>query len=76
MAIVTVEIFKRSQEVRDRIIAGITEVMVANGAKAEGTEVIIVEIEPTHWGKGGETFQRRMERAAAEAEAATRGAAE
>ena len=64
MAIVTVEIFKRSQEVRDAIIKGITEVMIANGAKSEGTEVIIYEIEPTHWGKGGETFARRIAAAA------------
>lgn len=65
MAIVTVEIFKRSQAVRDAIIKGITEVMIANGAKSEGTEVIIYEIEPTHWGKGGETFQRRVAKRAA-----------
>lgn len=73
MAIVTVEIFKRSQEVRNRIIEGITAVMVANGAKEEGTEVILYEIEPTHWGKGGETFQRRIERAAAETAAGRDG---
>ena len=36
MAIVRVEIFKRSQEVRDRIIQRITDVLVANGAKSEG----------------------------------------
>lgn len=60
MAVVTVEIFKRTQEVRDAIIKGITEVMIANGAKSEGTEVIIYEIEPTHWGKGGQTFAKRM----------------
>lgn len=71
MAIVTVEIFERSQEVRDRIIAGITEVMVANGARAEGTQVVIYEIEPTHWGKGGETFRKRMDRAEAAAAAST-----
>lgn len=64
MAIVTVEIFKRSQEVRENIIKGITEVLVANGAKSEGTEVIIYEIEPTHWGRGGESFDRRAARAA------------
>ncbi len=62
MAIVRVEIFKRSQEVRDRIIAGITEVLVANGAKSEGTQVILYEIDPECWGKGGETFATRMER--------------
>lgn len=60
MAIVTVEIFKRTQEVRDAIIKGITEVLIANGAKSEGTEVIIREIEPTHWARGGETFAVRM----------------
>lgn len=62
MAIVRVEIFKRSQETRERIIKGITDVLVANGAKAEGTQVIIYEIEPDVWGKGGESFAVRMER--------------
>ena len=60
MAIVRVEIFKRDQKTRDAIIKGITEVLVANGAKAEGTQVILYEIEPTVWGKGGETFAKRM----------------
>jgi phenylpyruvate tautomerase PptA (4-oxalocrotonate tautomerase family) len=68
VAIVTVEIFRRSQEVRDRIVEGITEVMVANGARAEGTEVVIVEIDPSCWGQGGLTFaERRRRREAAEA---------
>ncbi|MEM6427993.1 MAG: tautomerase family protein [Deinococcota bacterium] len=62
MAIVRVEIFKRSQEVREAIIKGITDVLVANGAKAEGTQVILYEIEPTCWGKGGESFDRRMKK--------------
>jgi len=65
VAIVRVEIFERSPEVREAIIRGITEVMVANGAKAEGTEVIIYEIAPTHWARGGETFERRLARAEA-----------
>ncbi len=62
MAIVRVEIFKRSQETRERIIKGITDVLVANGAKAEGTQVIIYEVEPDVWGKGGESFAVRMQR--------------
>jgi 4-oxalocrotonate tautomerase len=62
MAIVRVEIFKRSQEVRERIIQGITDVLVANGAKSEGTQVILYEIEPEVWGKGGEPFSKRMKR--------------
>ena len=61
MAIVTVEIFKRPQAVREAIIKGITEVMVENGAKREGTQVILYEIEPTCWGKGGESFAKRLE---------------
>lgn len=60
MAIVRVEIFKRDQETRDAIIQGITDVLVANGAKSEGTQVILYEIEPECWGKGGETFAKRM----------------
>jgi 4-oxalocrotonate tautomerase len=62
MAIVRVEIFKRNQETRERIIKGITDVLVANGAKSEGTQVIIYEIEPEVWGKGGESFSVRMQR--------------
>jgi len=62
MAIVRVEIFKRSQETREAIIKGITDVLVANGAKAEGTQVIIYELEPDVWGKGGESFAVRMQR--------------
>ena len=62
MAIVRVEIFKRSQETRERIIKGITDVLVANGAKAEGTQVIIYEIEPEVWGKAGASFATRMAR--------------
>jgi len=62
MAIVRVEIFKRSQETREAIIKGITDVLVANGAKAEGTQVIIYELEPEVWGKGGESFSVRMQR--------------
>lgn len=66
MAIVRVEIFKRSQEVRERIIQGITDVLVANGAKSEGTQVILYEIEPEVWGKGGEPFSKRMKREGSE----------
>ena len=62
MAIVRVEIFKRPQEVREAIIKGITDVLVANGAKAEGTQVILYEIEPTCWSKGGESFDKRMKK--------------
>ena len=60
MAIVRVEIFKRDQATRDRIIQGITDVLVANGAKSEGTQVILYELEPEVWGKGGETFAKRI----------------
>lgn len=68
MAIVRVEIAPRSQEVREAIIKGITEVLVANGAQSEGTQVILYELPMTVWGKGGKTFDARMkEREAAEA---------
>ena len=62
MAIVTVEIFHRSQEVRDRIIQGITDVLVANGATVEGTQVLIYEIDPACWGQGGVTYAERRRR--------------
>lgn len=59
MAIITVLLSPRSQEVREAIIKGITEVMVANGARSEGTEVVLHEVEHTHWGKGGLPFSVR-----------------
>jgi phenylpyruvate tautomerase PptA (4-oxalocrotonate tautomerase family) len=59
MAIVRVELGKRSQEQRDAIIKGITEVMVANGAQSEGTQVILYELDMNVWGKGGKTFAQR-----------------
>ena len=59
MAIVRVEIGKRPQEQRDAIIKGITEVLVANGARPEGTEVILYEVDMETWGKGGKTFAQR-----------------
>lgn len=59
MAIVRVELGRRSQEQRDAIIKGITEVMVANGALSEGTQVILYELPMDVWGKGGKTFTQR-----------------
>ncbi|MBX3141617.1 MAG: tautomerase family protein [Trueperaceae bacterium] len=59
MAIVRVELGRRSQEQRDAIIKGITEVMVANGAQSEGTQVILYELDMNVWGKGGKTFAQR-----------------
>lgn len=59
MAIVRVELAPRSQEQRDAIIKGITEVMVANGAQSEGTQVILYELSMDVWGKGGRTFTER-----------------
>ncbi len=61
MAIVRVELGRRSQEQRDAIIKGITEVMVANGAQSEGTQVILYELPMDVWGKGGKTFAKRAE---------------
>jgi phenylpyruvate tautomerase PptA (4-oxalocrotonate tautomerase family) len=60
MAIVRVEIFKRDQATREAIIQGITDVLVANGAKSEGTQVILYELEPEVWGKGGQSFAKRL----------------
>lgn len=59
MAIVRVELGRRKQEQRDAIIKGITEVLVANGAQSEGTQVILYEVAMDCWGKGGKTFARR-----------------
>jgi len=59
MAIVRVELGRRSQEQRDAIIKGITEVMVANGAKSEGTQVLLYEVDMDVWGRGGKTFEQR-----------------
>jgi phenylpyruvate tautomerase PptA (4-oxalocrotonate tautomerase family) len=68
MAIVRVELFKRSQEQREAIIKGITEVLVQNGARSEGTQVLLYELEPTTWGKGGRSFAERMKEQAAQSE--------
>lgn len=67
MAIVRVEISKRPQEQRDAIIAGITEVLVQNGAKREGTQVLLYELEMTCWGRGGVTFDKIKKQQTAEA---------
>lgn len=60
MAIVTVEIFERTQEVRDAIIEGITQVLVNNGALREETQVVLYESNAHVWGKGGDSFAKRM----------------
>lgn len=60
MAIVRAEIATRTQEVRDAIIAGITDVMVANGARRENTQVILIEIPHEVWGHGGVTYDKRI----------------
>ena len=59
-AIVRVELHRRPQEQREAIIKGITEVLVANGIEPESVEVLLYEREMTTWGKGGETFAKRM----------------
>ncbi|WP_299431403.1 tautomerase family protein [uncultured Meiothermus sp.] len=69
MAIVRVEIAKRPQEQRDAIIAGITEVLVQNGAKREGVQVLLYELEMTCWGRGGVTFDKIKKQQEAEAAA-------
>lgn len=63
MAIVRVEIAPRPQEVRDAIIADITEVMIRHGAHREGTQVLLYELDMACWGQGGETFAKRIEAA-------------
>ncbi|MDX2008466.1 MAG: tautomerase family protein [Meiothermus sp.] len=78
MAIVRLEIAKRPQEQRDAIIAGITEVLVQNGAKRDGVQVLLYELEMTCWGRGGVTFdkikkQREAEEAAQAAQAKPKG---
>lgn len=73
MAIVRVEIAKRPQEQRDAIIAGITEVLVQNGAKREGVQVLLYELEMTCWGRGGVTFDKIKKQQEAEAAALVKG---
>lgn len=69
MAIIRVEIAKRPQEQRDAIIEGITQVLVANGAKREGVQVILYEIDMACWGRGGVTFDKiKAQQAAQKAE--------
>lgn len=62
MAIVRVELHKRPQKQRDAIIAGITEVLVQNGAKREGVQVVLYEMDMACWGRGGETFDKIIKR--------------
>ncbi len=73
MAIVRVEIAKRPQEQRDAIIAGITEVLVQNGAKRDGVQVLLYELEMTCWGRGGVTFDEIRKQQDAAAAALVRG---
>ncbi|WP_166355237.1 tautomerase family protein [Phytoactinopolyspora limicola] len=61
MAIVRVEIARREQAVRDAIIADITEVMVKHGARREGTQVLLYEVDMDTWGQGGLTYTRRKQ---------------
>lgn len=59
VAIVRVELGRRPQEQRDGIIKGITDVLIANGAKPEDVEVLLYEVDMQLWGKGGKTFAQR-----------------
>ncbi len=59
-AVVRVELHKRPQDQRDAIIEGITNVLVRNGIERENIEVLLYERDMTTWGKGGETFAKRM----------------
>ena len=59
MAVVRVELGRRSQAQRDAIIRGITEVFVLNGFEAEEVQVALREIEMNYWGKGAKTFAQR-----------------
>lgn len=71
MAIVRVEIAKRPQAQRDAIIEGITEVLVQNGAKREGVQVLLYELDMACWGRGGVTFDKiKQQREAEEAQQA------
>ncbi|WP_299521055.1 tautomerase family protein [uncultured Serinicoccus sp.] len=63
MAIVRVEMSKRSQEDRESIIAGITDVLVAHGSPRENTHVILYEIGYDVWAKGGVPYSVRSKNA-------------
>lgn len=59
MAIVRVEMSKRSQPDRESIIAGITDVLVAHGSPRENTHVILYEVGYDVWAKGGVPYSVR-----------------
>ena len=66
MAIVTVEIFERTHEVRNRIIEGITDVLEVNDAIREEVQDVLYEKDAYTWSKGGKSFADRIaERGAA-----------
>lgn len=58
MAFVRVDIAKRTPEQHEAIIAGITDVMVQNGARLENIQVLLVEHSPKMWGTHGTTFHK------------------
>lgn len=62
MAIVRVEMSKRSQPDRESIIAGITDVLVAHGSPRENTHVILYEIGYDVWAKGGLPYSVRAKK--------------
>lgn len=60
MAFVRVDIAKRTQEQKEAIIAGITDVMVNNGARLENVQVLLTEHSPKSWGTHGTTFHKHL----------------
>ncbi|MFV0462085.1 MAG: tautomerase family protein [Nostocoides sp.] len=58
MAFVRVDIAARTQDQKEAIISGITDVMVANGARLENVQVLLVEHSPKSWGTHGTTFHK------------------
>lgn len=48
----------RTQEVKEKIIKGITEVFVNLGVPAEAVTVILHEIEKSNWGIAGKTASK------------------
>jgi 4-oxalocrotonate tautomerase len=58
MPVVHVELYEgRSKEVKQRIVAGITDVFVKEGIPSEGVTVILKDIKKENYGYNGKLIQ-------------------
>ena len=65
MAIIRAEIGKRDQATKEAMIADLTDVLVKYGSPRENTHVLLYEVSHDNWAKGGLSYTKRAEQAAA-----------